>query len=195
MRPAADETFSTAPPSRASMCGRQARVSTNADVRLNLKHHSHDGRSVSRNGMGGKPPALLTSRSMRPKSAIVRPASRSSSAGSVTSQRTASPRRPKTRARAAEVVLYDDDDLHWHFAVEGDDTRVVQLIRGKTLVGEIVVTPSDITYVQGVAGEAEDEYMFEFISETETDRIAAYHVVLSHGYDAEATPTPGRAVH
>jgi len=99
------------------------------------------------------------------------------------------------RAGTPEVVLYDDDDLHWHFAVEGDDTRVVQLIRGKTLVGEIVVTPSDITYVQGVAGEAEDEYMFEFISETETDRIAAYHVVLSHGYDAEATPTPGRAVH
>jgi len=32
--------------------------------------------------------------------------------------------------------------------------------------------------------------LFEFISETETDRIAAYHVVLSHGYDAEATPRP-----
>jgi len=102
------------------------------------------------------------------------------------------------RAGTPEVVLYDDDDLHWHFAVEGDDTRVVQLIRGKTLVGEIVVAPGDITYVQGVASEAEDEYMFELISETESDRVAAYHVVLSHGYDAEATPTtptPGRAVH
>jgi hypothetical protein len=99
------------------------------------------------------------------------------------------------RAGTPEAVVYDDDDLHWHFAVEGDDTRVVQLIRGKTLVGEIVVAPGDITYVQGVASEAEDEYMFELISETESDRVAAYHVVLSHGYDAEATPTPGRAVH
>ena len=99
------------------------------------------------------------------------------------------------RAGTPEVVLYDDDDLHWHFAVEGDDTRVVQLIRGKTLVGEIVVAPGDITYVQGVASEAEDEYMFELISETETDRVAGYHVVLSHAYDAESSLPPGRAVH
>ena len=44
--------------------------------------------------MGGKPPALLTSRSMRPNSSMVRWASASSCAASVTSQRTARARRP-----------------------------------------------------------------------------------------------------
>src|SRR5207249_10511232 len=76
------------------------------------------------------------------------------------------------RAGTPEVVLYDDDDLHWHFAVEGDDTRVVQLIRGKTLVGESVVAPGDIAYVQGVAGEAEGEHMVEPISDTDTGSAA-----------------------
>src|SRR5438034_455285 len=95
------------------------------------------------------------------------------------------------RAGTPEVVLYDDDDLHWHFAVEGDDTRVVQLIRGKTLVGEIVVTPSDITYVQGVAGEADDEYMFEVPSNLIMHRVGARvwmaRIMISWGVISAAT--------
>ena len=97
------------------------------------------------------------------------------------------------RAGTPEAVLYDEENLHWHFTVEGADTQVVQLVRGKGLVGEMLVTPGDIAYVQGVAGE-EDEYVFELISETETDRVAAYHFVLSHAYDAQR-PASGRAVH
>jgi hypothetical protein len=99
------------------------------------------------------------------------------------------------RAGTPEAVLYDDDDLHWHFAAEGTDTLVVQLMRGKKLVGEIVLSPGQVAYVQGVAGEEEDEFVFELISETETDRVAAYHFVLSHAFDAQETGTPGRAVH
>ena len=98
------------------------------------------------------------------------------------------------RAGTPEVVLYDDDDLHWHFSAEGTDTLLVQLQRGKKLVGEILVVPGDVAYVQGVASE-EDEYVFELISETQSDRVAAYHFVLSHGYDAQERLTPGRAVH
>ena len=98
------------------------------------------------------------------------------------------------RAGTPEVVLYDDDDLHWHFTAEGTDTFVVQLQRGKKLVGEIVVVPADVAYVQGASGE-EDEYVFELISETQAERMAAYHFVPSHGYDAQERLTPGRAVH
>src|SRR2546427_11414967 len=65
------------------------------------------------------------------------------------------------RAGTPEVVLYDDDDLHWHFAVEGDDTRVVQLIRGKKLGCEIVVARRDITDVHGVARQPECEAMVQ----------------------------------
>ena len=99
------------------------------------------------------------------------------------------------RAGTPEIVVYDAEDLHWHFATEGDDALIVQLIRGKNLVSEIVVVPGDITYVQGVAGEVEDEFVFELISETDRDRVAAYHFVLSHGYDGQETAPSRRAVH
>jgi hypothetical protein len=98
------------------------------------------------------------------------------------------------RAGTPEAVVYDDEDVHWHFATEGADTLVVQAMRGKKLVGEILVVPSDVAYVQGVAGE-EDEYAFELVSEGERDRVAAYYFVLSHGYEAPSGGTSSRAVH
>jgi hypothetical protein len=99
------------------------------------------------------------------------------------------------RAGTPETTLYDDDDLHWHFAAEDPDTLLLQLMRGKRIVGEIVVMPSDVDYVQGEPGESDEEYVFELISESETERVASYHFILSHGYDAEDPVTPGRAVH
>jgi hypothetical protein len=98
------------------------------------------------------------------------------------------------RAGTPEAVLYDADDLHWHFTAEGRDTQVVQLLRGKHLVGELLLTPADVAYVQGAAGE-EDEYVFDLVSETETESVSAYYFVLSHGYEADEQPAPGRAVH
>ena len=96
------------------------------------------------------------------------------------------------RAGTPESVLYDDDDLHWHFASEETATLLVQVLRGKRLIGELLVDPDQITYVQGVAGEHEGEHVFELISETEKDRIAAYFFVLAHGYEDELSFTPGR---
>ncbi|HJQ85246.1 MAG TPA: hypothetical protein VKA21_14270 [Candidatus Binatia bacterium] len=98
------------------------------------------------------------------------------------------------RAGTPEAVVYDDEELHWHFTVEGTDTLVVQVLRGKRLIGEILVAPAEVAYVQWVTGE-DDEYVFELISETETDRVAAYYFVLSHSYDAQDRLGSGRAVH
>jgi hypothetical protein len=98
------------------------------------------------------------------------------------------------RAGTPDAVLYDHDDLHWHFTSEGTDTMVVQAIRGKNLVGEIVVVPAEVAYVQKVAAE-EDEYVFELVSESKSERVSAYYFVLSHGYEAQGGATPGRAVH
>lgn len=98
------------------------------------------------------------------------------------------------RAGTPDTVLYDEEELHWHFANEGGDTLLIQVLRGKKLLGEILVAPAEVAYVQTAAGE-EDEYVFELVSETETDRVVAYHVVLSHGYDAQERPAAGRAVH
>jgi hypothetical protein len=99
------------------------------------------------------------------------------------------------RAGTADTVLYDDDDLHWHFANEGADAFLVQLIRGKRLLGELVIRPDTVSYVQGYRGDHEDEFVFEMIAEGEEDGAAAYFFVLSHAFDAPETPTTGRAVH
>lgn len=94
------------------------------------------------------------------------------------------------RAGTPEAVVYDDEDLHWHFASEGPQTLVVQVMRGKRLVGELLVEPEHVTYVLGAAGEREDEHLFELVSEGAGDRTASYFFVLSHGYDVEEEEEP-----
>ena len=96
------------------------------------------------------------------------------------------------RAGTAEAVLYDDDDLHWHFAEE-ESTLLAHLLRGKRLIGELLLDPEIVTYVQGVQGQRDDEHIFELISETETDRVAVYFFVLTHGYEEDDfSPTAGQ---
>jgi hypothetical protein len=96
------------------------------------------------------------------------------------------------RAGTPEAVLYDDEDLHWHFAAEGPQTLLAQVVRGKRLIGEMFVDPELVAYVQALAGEQEGEYVFELISETETDRVASYFFVLAHGYEPAEVHTPTR---
>jgi hypothetical protein len=86
------------------------------------------------------------------------------------------------RAGTPEVTLFDHDDYHWHMAAEDDGVLLVQLIRGKELVGEIVVLSGEISYVQCEAGETE-EFVFECVVETEAAREVAYHFVMAHGYE------------
>ena len=100
------------------------------------------------------------------------------------------------RAGTPEVVLYDDDDFHWHFAAEGDDTLLVQLIRGKRFVGELLIRLDTVSYVQTYQSDQADEHVFELISETETDRQAMCFFVLNHGVeDEDDFQVTGRAVH
>ena len=100
------------------------------------------------------------------------------------------------RVGTPEAVLYDDDDLHWNFTAEGATTLLVQVLRGKRLMGELLVEPEPITYVQGVQGQRDDEHVFELISETEKDRVSAFFFVLTHGYEDEAeSDGPSGPVH
>ena len=96
------------------------------------------------------------------------------------------------RAGTQDAVLYDEEEFHWHFAVEGPDTPLVQVIRGKRLMGELLVQPEQVTYVQGFEGAHEDEHVFELVSETEKQRLACYFFVLSHGFDDDGTGETGR---
>ncbi len=92
-----------------------------------------------------------------------------------------------------EAVLYDDDDLHWLLATEAPNL-VVQLVRGKRLVGEILIDPEPVAYVQGAAGENEGEFVFDLIIESPTESAAAYFFVMAHSYEDEDA-AHDRAVH
>jgi hypothetical protein len=87
------------------------------------------------------------------------------------------------RAGTAECVLVDHDDFHWTLTTEDDHTLVVQLSRAKDLVGELLIFPADVAYVQVEPSETEGEWMFECIVETEKAREVAYHFVMAHEYE------------
>lgn len=86
------------------------------------------------------------------------------------------------RAGTPDALLFDHDDYHWHLATEEEMTMLVQLVRGKELVGEMVVLSSEIAYVQCTPGDAED-FVFECVVETQSGREVAYHFVMAHEYD------------
>ena len=96
------------------------------------------------------------------------------------------------RAGTPEAVLYDDDDLHWHFAREGATAFLVQVVRGKRLVGELILEPEHITYVEGVPSEHPEEFVFELVQETADERVPAYFFVLVHPYEQEGEHSPAR---
>lgn len=98
------------------------------------------------------------------------------------------------RAGAGEAVLYDDEDYHWHLASEDAQTLLVQVVRGKRLVGELFLDPERVTYVQATEGEGEGEVTFELVSETGDDRFVLFFFVLAHGYEEAQEPGP-RHVH
>ena len=81
------------------------------------------------------------------------------------------------RAGTMNAVLYDDEDLHWHFASEPDGTLLVQVLRGKLLLGELFVKSEEIRYVQAVAGESNEENLFELVIESDVGPAASYFFV------------------
>jgi hypothetical protein len=94
------------------------------------------------------------------------------------------------RAGTTDAVLFDHEDYHWHLSVEPQEETLflVQLVRGKELVAEMLIMPNEIAYVQCEQGEGE-EFIFECIIESPQGREAAWHFVLSHGYDDGEAPT------
>jgi hypothetical protein len=87
------------------------------------------------------------------------------------------------RAGTPEAVLFDHEDFHWTVTDEDEHTKVVQVARGKELVGELVVFPAEITYVQAEPAETEGEFLFECVVEGENAREVAYHFVMAHEYE------------
>ena len=89
------------------------------------------------------------------------------------------------RAGTPEAALFDHEDFHWTLTAEDERTLVVQCARGKELVGELVVYPAEIAYVQTEPGEQDGEWLFECVVEGENAREVAYHFLMAHEYEAE----------
>lgn len=93
------------------------------------------------------------------------------------------------RAGTPDVLLFDHEEYHWHLSQEDEATLLIQVVRGKDLVGELVVMPQDIAYVQAQPNE-HDEFIFECVVESPQVRDIAYQFVMAHAYD-EAEPPSG----
>lgn len=90
------------------------------------------------------------------------------------------------RAGTPDAFLHDQDDLHWHLEEEEDHTPTVQLLRGKQIVGELVIDVRDVLFVQAVPdpeGEA-GQFVFELVGGGE-EPYAVYHFLLAHGFEEE----------
>ena len=99
------------------------------------------------------------------------------------------------RAGTPEAMLFDHEDFHWHLAADEEGTIVVQLVRGKALVGELVIFSNEVSYVQCETTDG-DETLFELIVESTANRDMAYHFVMAHGYDeGEVSSSPRRWTH
>jgi hypothetical protein len=89
------------------------------------------------------------------------------------------------RAGIQNSVFYDDEDYHWYFAHDETDTYLVQVIRGKRLVGEFVVDRQGVAYVQSMEGEQEGEVLFEAVAVEGAATPLVCFFVMSHGYNLD----------
>ena len=53
------------------------------------------------------------------------------------------------RAGTPETILYDEEEFHWNLTGNEAGNRVVQVVWGKRLLGELVVEPDLVTCVVG----------------------------------------------
>jgi len=100
------------------------------------------------------------------------------------------------RAGTPDAALFDDDDLHWHFAADGG-RLYVQVIRGKRLLGELLLEAERVSYVQVLPEEHESDHLFELVAESDDGAEVLYFFVMAHGPDEEEETSDkhGPAVH
>jgi hypothetical protein len=96
------------------------------------------------------------------------------------------------RAGTPDAYLYDQEDLHWHLDEDEDRTPTVELLRGKQLMGELVIEVRDVLFVQATPdpdGEP-GQFLFEMVGGGGDEPYAVYHFVLAHGFEEEGSHRP-----
>ncbi|HEY8570295.1 hypothetical protein [Microbulbifer sp.] len=92
------------------------------------------------------------------------------------------------RAGTPDSILYDDDDFFWRFTHENPNTLLVQLVKGKRLVGEVFVEPDLVSSVRITPGDKE-EVIFDLMAEADGEEQVLYYFVMAHGYDVHEPPS------
>ncbi len=96
------------------------------------------------------------------------------------------------RAGTPDSFLYDQDDLHWHLDEDDDRVPTVQLMRGKQILGELVIEVREVLFVQAVPdpdGE-QGQFVFELVGGGGDEPYPVYHFLLAHGFEEEASHRP-----
>jgi hypothetical protein len=94
------------------------------------------------------------------------------------------------RCGSTEATLFDHEDFHWVFLEEEDRRAVVQLVKGKTLVGELVIPGRDVREVQVLPdpeGASEGHVLVELLGGPKEDPQPLYHFVMTHGMEPSPT--------
>jgi len=97
------------------------------------------------------------------------------------------------RAGTQESYLYDHEQVHWHLGEDSDRNLVIQLIWGKQVIGEMVIVPRDVLFVQA-APDAESEepgrFIFDLVGGSKEEPYSLYHFLMAHNYEGELQHGP-----
>jgi hypothetical protein len=88
------------------------------------------------------------------------------------------------RAGSDDCVIYDQNYLHWHLLEDEDGLWVVQIIRGKEVITELVIDRTQVLYVE-VAEQEEEQVLFELMGSVDGEVRCFYHFLMAHGVESE----------
>jgi len=92
------------------------------------------------------------------------------------------------RVGSDDCTLIDHDDLHWDFLEEEEGNVIVQLVKGKALLAELIIARRDVLFVQAsldVESAAQGYWLFELIGGPKDETYAVAHVLMSHGMEQQ----------
>lgn len=90
------------------------------------------------------------------------------------------------RMGSTDVVLMDNELLHWDFFEEDDGSAVVQAIVGKSLVGEAIIERADILFVQAspeLEQPGSQAWNFECIGGSREENYPIWSFLMTHGME------------
>ena len=93
------------------------------------------------------------------------------------------------RASAYDATLFDGPDFHWELYDEEDGRAVVQLLKGKTMVGEILIDRQELLHVSASPDVDEGHkgcWLFELVGGTRAEHFPVAHFLVSHGMEQVA---------